>query len=164
MDTALPGWSDFNVAVAGAGAALAGLLIVAMSVNITRILEAQTLPARAGASIGALVLGLAAACLALVPGQPVWLLGLEVLAGAVLAWVLEAFAVRAILRERGQGGPAGRAGKVLAGVLPPAAFTVGGLLLAAGNANGYTWVAAGSVLAIIGSVLFSWVALVEILR
>jgi hypothetical protein len=163
METALPGWSDFNVAVAGAGAALAGLLIVAMSVNITRILEAETLSARAGSSIGALVLGVAASCLALIPGQPIWLLGLEVLAGVALVWLLEAFAIRAILREQGQRA-ANRGMKILVGALPPAVFTVGAMLLVAGAGTGYVWVAAGSVLAIIGAVLFSWIALVEILR
>src|SRR4051794_28924898 len=145
METALPGWSDFNVAVAGAGAALAGLLIVAMSVNIAEILKAETLPARAGSSIGTLVLAVAAACLALIPGQPLWLLGLEVLAGAAVIWLLEAFAVRAILREEGRRG-AGRSGKVLVGALPPALFTVGAVLLVAGIGTGYIWVAAGSIL------------------
>lgn len=163
METALPGWSDFNVAVAGAGAALAGLLIVAMSVNIVRILEAETLSARAGSSIGALVLAVAASCLALIPGQPVRLLGLEVLTGVALVWLLEAFAIRAILREQGQRA-ANRAMKILVGVLPPAVFTVGAVLLVAGAGTGYVWVAAGSILAIIGAVLFSWIALVEILR
>ncbi|MFD1212093.1 hypothetical protein ACFQ36_08570 [Arthrobacter sp. GCM10027362] len=163
MESALAGWSDFNVAVAGAGAALAGLLIVAMSVNIVEILKTVTLPVRAGSSIGALVLGVAASCLALIPGQPVWLLGVEVLAGAAVVWLIEVFAARAILREAGQR-PAFQAVKILAGSLPPAVFTVGAVLLVAGASDGYAWVAAGSVLSIISAVLFSWVALVEILR
>jgi hypothetical protein len=163
MENALAEWTDFNVAIAGAGAALAGLLIVAMSVNITEILKTATLPARAGASIGALTLGLAASCLGLIPGQSAWLLGLEILAGVALLWVLEWFAVRAILREEGQGA-ATRAMKVLVGVLPPAAFTIGAVLLVAGADSGYVWVAVGSILAIVGAVLFSWIALVEILR
>jgi hypothetical protein len=163
MESALEGWTDFNVAVAGAGAALAGLLIVAMSVNIAQILQTETLPARAGSSIGALMLGVAASCLALIPGQPVWLLGIEVLAGAAAAWLLEAHAVRTILREKGRyGGP--RTIKILIGVLPPALFTAGAALLVAGMGSGYVWVAAGSIVAIVGAVSFSWIALVEILR
>ena len=163
MDNALAEWTDFNVAIAGAGAALAGLLIVAMSVNITAILNTATLPARAGASIGALTLGLAAACLGLIPDQPAWLLGLEILAGVVLLSLLEWFAVRAILREEGQRAFA-RVMKVVVGILPPAAFTAGAVLLLASADAGYVWVAAGSILAIVGAVLFSWIALVEILR
>ncbi|NKX50869.1 hypothetical protein HER39_09880 [Arthrobacter deserti] len=160
MENAFADWSDFNVAVAGAGAALAGLLIVAMSVNIAETLNAATLPARAGASVGTVMLAVAASCLALVPGQPVWLLGAEVLAGAGVVWLLEAHAARPILREPGQRG-AVRAMKVLVGALPPAVFTAGAALLAAGADSAYAWVAAGSVLAFLGAVLFSWIALVE---
>ena len=163
MENALGEWTDFNLAIAGAGAALAGLLIVAMSVNIAEILKTATLPARAGASIGSLTLGLAASCLGLIPGQPTWLLGLEILAGVALLWLLEVFAVRAILREEGQNA-ANRVMKTVVGILPPVAFTAGAVLLVAGVDTGYVWVGVGSVLAIVGAVLFSWIALVEILR
>ena len=101
------------------------------------------------------MLAVAAACLTLIPGQPLWLLGLEVLAGVALVWLLEAFAVRAILREEDRHG-ACRSGKVLMGALPSAVFNVGAVLLVAGADTGYVWVAAGSILAIIGAVLFSW--------
>ncbi|GER22780.1 hypothetical protein NCCP1664_12770 [Zafaria cholistanensis] len=163
MESTAGEWADFNLAIAGAGAALAGLLIVAMSVNIAQILRTATLPSRAGAAIGALTLGMAASCLGLIPGQPGWLLGLEVLAGVVLLWLLEVFAARAILREEGQHA-ARRVLKVLVGILPPVAFTIGAVMLVAGADSGYGWIGAGSVLAIVGAVLFSWVALVEILR
>jgi len=54
MEEPFASWSEFNVAVAGAGAALGGLLIVALSVNIQKIAESRGLAARAGASIGSL--------------------------------------------------------------------------------------------------------------
>ena len=47
MAEPLEGWTDFNVAMVGATAALAGLLIVAMSVNIAEIMKSPTLLARA---------------------------------------------------------------------------------------------------------------------
>ena len=40
MYESLEAWSDFTVAMTGATAALAGLIIVAMSVNIERIVKA----------------------------------------------------------------------------------------------------------------------------
>ena len=40
-------WSEFNVAMAGATAALAGLVIVAASVNIGEIVKSRTLTALA---------------------------------------------------------------------------------------------------------------------
>ncbi len=44
-------WADFAVGVAGATAALAGLLFVAVSVNIQRIMQFAYLPARAGQTL-----------------------------------------------------------------------------------------------------------------
>jgi len=68
-------WSD--LAVAGAGAALTGLLFVAVSINLTRILEFSYLPERAMETLS-LLLGLHVVhLLMLTPGQPRALLGTE---------------------------------------------------------------------------------------
>ncbi len=48
-------WGSFFVAETGASAALAGLLFVAMSINLRRILEFPSLPGRAGETIAILV-------------------------------------------------------------------------------------------------------------
>ena len=47
-------WTNFFIAAAGASASLAGLVFVALSVNINRILEYPQLPSRAAATIGTL--------------------------------------------------------------------------------------------------------------
>ncbi|SNS82262.1 hypothetical protein SAMN04488107_3903 [Geodermatophilus saharensis] len=52
-------WHDLAVAAVGATAALTGLLFVAVSTNLDRILAFPTLPRRAAATLG---LGIAAAC------------------------------------------------------------------------------------------------------
>ncbi|KQX05642.1 MULTISPECIES: hypothetical protein [unclassified Leifsonia] len=162
MDTMLEGWTEFNLAIAGAGAALAGLIIVAMSVNIREILQTATIPARAAAFIGALLLGVTASCLALIPRQPLWALGVEILVGTVVAAWLEFAAARTIVREdRANGSPLL---KNAAGIAPLVAFAAGSVLLIIGEADGYYGVAIGSILAILSAVLLSWIALVEILR
>jgi len=162
MIDALEGWSEFSVAVAGAAAALAGLIIVAMSVNIERILATRSVPARAAAAIGALVLAVAAACLMLVPARPVWLLGIEMLIGAAVVWVLWAVMLRAVLADRAGNRPV--AARVVPAALAPVLFTATGGLLVAGAASGLYWLAAASVISIVAGVVVSWVALVELLR
>jgi hypothetical protein len=162
MNASELGWSEFYVAVAGAAAALAGLIIVAMSVNIERILSTRSIPARAASAIGALVLAVAGCCLGLVPGQPLWALGVEVLVGTVVLWVLWIIVLRDVLADRTPEQPG--LPRFGAAVVAPALFTVSGIVLLAGGVGGLYWLAAASVVAIVAGVVFSWIALVEILR
>src|ERR1700759_2017005 len=77
-------WSDFFVAEAGAAAALTGLLIVAISINLKQIAETRLLSGRAAETLILLGGVLALATFGLVPGQPLWLLGVELLAVAAV--------------------------------------------------------------------------------
>lgn len=163
MDAAATGWSEFFVATAGATAALAGLIIVGMSVNIEKILQSRSIPARAAAAIGALTLAVATSCLGLVPTQTTWIFGLEVLAGAAALWALWAATLRAVLADPEPSRPGFPRYAIAA--LAPILFTVAGAALLAGSERiGLGWLAAASVVSIIAGVLFAWIALVEILR
>lgn len=162
--TVTAGWSDFAVALAGAAAALAGLVMVAISVNIREILAFSGLTSRAAAAIGSLVLVVVVAALILIPGQPGSLLGAEVLIAVVPVVVLHIVSLR---RRRRDGASARHS---LALYVPLAALQLlpvagGGLLLlfAPGTAGLYL-LAAGLILTVIGSMLDAWVLMVEILR
>ncbi|SIN68967.1 hypothetical protein [Agromyces cerinus] len=164
MSEALEAWTEFNVAMVGATAALAGLLIVAMSVNIGEIMKSATLPPRAAASIAALVLAITAGAFGLVPGQPIVAYGIEVLAAAVLAGVFQVHAIRVVMRED-RVSPLDRVLKSIAGVLPIVAFLGGAVLVVAGVVEaGLVAMAVGAVLSIIAALLMAWVVLVEVLR
>ena len=157
-------WGGFFAASAGAAAGLTGLIIVAMSVNIATIIAIPSMTSRAGATIATLVLAVVASIAALVPGQPLWLYGVEVLVfGAAAAVFAVDSAVRVIsVRPRGsRWGGVPKSAVVIAQVLP---YLVGGVLLVTGAESGLGWVAAGIVLVFVGSVLNAWVLLVEILR
>ena len=55
-ETMPEGWSDFFAANAGVAGALAGLIIVAISVNVQTILKIPGMTSRAGATIASLIL------------------------------------------------------------------------------------------------------------
>lgn len=155
-------WNDFFVATAGAAAALAGLIIVAMSVNIAKIIEIPSMPARAAATISSLVLIVVVAAAGLIPGQSDVLYGVEVLLLSALALGFAIDAAVRILRQGAEHGPL--ALKAAVPVLQVVPFAVGGVLLLLGLPVGLGWLAAGSILVFIGSVVGAWVLLVEILR
>jgi hypothetical protein len=158
-------WTDFFIAAAGAAAALAGLVIVAISVNIQQILKFAHLPARAAATISTLVLILVSCMAGLirqVPSAFAW----EILAFGIGAWIMQ-------LRSNRQAFAAGRefqrppwesALETVLGQIQTLPFIVAGILLLQGNRQGIYWMAAGVIAIFIFSVMNVWVLLVEILR
>ena len=127
MDTVADAWTNFFVAMAGATAALSGLLIVAMSVNIRQLLASPSLPARAGAAISAVAGALVASCLMLVPAQPRWAFGIEVLAIAAVLWLIWRAVPAEVRADPQPNRPAATRYGVPA--VAPALFTVSGVLL-----------------------------------
>jgi hypothetical protein len=97
------GWGELFLAEAGASAALAGLLFVAISINLERILQGTGLPGRAGEAIVLLVAVLVVSTLGLVPGQSPTVLGAELLGAGLVAWlILVVIDVRAVRSRVGQ--------------------------------------------------------------
>ena len=78
-------WSDLFVATAGAAAALTGLLFVAVSINLDRILSFPGLPNRALATLVLLLGATIVSILGLAPGQSTTALGIELLVVGLLA-------------------------------------------------------------------------------
>ena len=67
----MQGWSNFLVAELGAAAPLTGLLFVAVSINLARILQFSHLPSRAAEALLALISVLFVTTFALIPRQSV---------------------------------------------------------------------------------------------
>ena len=162
--TAQAHWMDFYLTAAGAAAALAGLVIVAVSANLKEILRFPSLPAQAAASIGALVLILVSSMAGLIPGQGSGMLGWEVVIFSLPAWWLQVRANRQFTARQ----PKRPWGEVLASVVMGQAqvlpFIIGGLVLLTGNDTGRSWVAAGILTIFAFAMLNVWVLLVEIRR
>jgi hypothetical protein len=156
-------WAEFNVAMVGATAALAGLVIVASSVNIGEIIKAKPLTARLGAGIAALVLAIVASALGLVPTiTPFWF-GILLLGATLIAGSFQVEATRTIYANRN---PAARAKFVKSafGFTPILAYLVSAVAVMVGHPAGLTFAAAGCILAIVAGIIVSWVVLVEVLR
>ena len=159
----LDAWSEFNVAMVGATAALAGLVIVAASVNIGDIIKTASLTARLAASIAGLVLALAASAIGLFPGIEPLPYGVAVI---VLAAAASAFQVHATLRVLQNKAPENRLrwAKAAVGFAAPLAYLTGCTLVATGDAYGLAWLGIGSIVAVMAALLVSWIVLVEVLR
>src|SRR5271154_545849 len=87
MNSLTPDWQSFFAAELGALASLTGLVVVAISINLSRILAVANLPTRAGEALVTLVGALVVVSVGLVPGQPVRLLGAEFLSIGLVTFV-----------------------------------------------------------------------------
>lgn len=159
------GWHDFFVANVGAAAALAGLIIVAMSVNIEAIIKIPVITARAGATVASLVLSLVSGGIMLIPAQNTLPLGAAILVAAVITGVIVTqSAVQVVRVERRHRPPMSTTAKVVVAAIQVLPFGVGAVLLLTGNSAGIAWIASGVLLVFAGSATNAWVLLVEILR
>jgi hypothetical protein len=159
------GWGDLFLAGAGASAALGGLLFVAVSINLDRIVALRSLP---GAALGAIVLLVAVlmvSMVALVPGQARWMLATEVLVVGISAWsIMTAIWIRA-LRAPIPNQP--RFVPVISVVVTQAAtlpIVVAGVSLLLGAGGGLYWVVPGVTFCLLVAIANAWVLLVEVVR
>ncbi len=163
MNPAFAEWHDFFVAQAGASAALAGLMFVALSINIERILQSPWLPPRAGASMVLLIGSVVQALMALWPGQTMWTSGLEELIVGAVVWLYASWIILASPHTPKEYGGT-TSGLVLTqlAALPAVGGSIA--ILATGHGGGIYAIAFSLLAAIVVGVLNSWVLLVEILR
>ena len=157
-------WHDLFVAMAGASAALAGLLFVAVSINVDRIIKYKGLPERGLETLAMLLSALVVCVAGLMPGQSHAALGIELLA---IAAVLLAIMAKLPIADLPDGIKVpsnyvlGRQVVRLGGAV---VLAVGALAVLFAALGGLYWVTAAIVLLTLGAVGNAWVLLVEILR
>jgi hypothetical protein len=154
-------WTDFANTVAGGAAALAGLLFVGLSLNLSEVLKYPGVPARAAVTLGLTVAILLTAIFVATPGQDhrvlaaeVGVVGLATVAGVIVG-----------LRQQRKGQHPARAltSTLLLGV-PALLLIVAAVSLWLQRGGGLYWVTAAVATGFVSATANAWVLLVEIKR
>lgn len=157
-------WTDFAVGVSGAAAALAGLLVVSISINVREIAGDAALAPRAASALGMLVTPLVTAICVLIPDQSRDALGVELLVvGVVSAFVLirQSWPRDLAPHRTVRSWFIGQAMWVVITVVP---LLVAGIGLLTTELGALYWLPLSVIGALIGGLLQAWVLLIEILR
>ncbi len=164
MTPSITDWANFFTAEVGAAAALTGLVVVAVSINLGRILSFPQLPPRAAEPIVMLTGALILSSFGLVPGQPIAMFGAEVLAIGLLI-LLVALRNQLPLTQPVEGVTRVKIllrALVCAFVALP--LVIGGILLVLGWNAGLYLAGIGVLIALTAGVWNAWVLLIEIMR
>jgi hypothetical protein len=158
-------WKDLFVAVAGASAALAGLLFVAVSINVERIVKYEGLPERGIEALAMLLVPLVASIAGLLPGQGHVAFGVELaVIAAVLVAVLLSLPISANFPDHIEMPAHYLASRQVVRFLGTVPLAIGALAELFAVAGGLYWLGAAIVFLTLGAVVNAWVLLVEILR
>lgn len=160
----LPQWSAFFSVEASSSAALIGLLFVAVSINLSKIVGSPLLVARSAKALLTLTGVLLAATVCLIPGQPDAILGVELIVVGALSWIF----ITIMERRSSQNNPyTGKFQKVSYVILAQGSAlptVVCGIFFLAGRRGGLYGLVAGMLVSVVTALLDAWVLLVEILR
>jgi hypothetical protein len=156
-------WFEFAVAIVGAAAVLSGLLFVAMSINIERIMGIVTLPSRAAGTLVLFVIPLLIGTWILIPEQSSMVLGVELVATGLLGGGLVLRLNRPSKRAAEETWGAWL-GSYVPSIMVAVLTVLGGITLIAERGGGLYWVAPAVVIALLTGLTGAWVLLVEILR
>jgi modulator of FtsH protease len=157
-------WESFAVALVGASAVLAGLIFLAVTINIDRILSVPGLPGRAGENLILFLAALGEAAFVLIPGQPVTALGVELIASGAVALGLLAALVLPAMRRPSRQPRTWRAARVITALAATVPVVLAGLSLLGALPGGLYWFVGGVLAAIFIATANAWVLLVEVVR
>jgi hypothetical protein len=157
----LAAWTDFANTVAGGAAALAGLLFVGLSLNLSEVLEYPGVPSRAAATLGLTVAILLIAIFVATPGQGRQALSLEI---AVIGVATAAMVLVAMRHQRAGPNRAKALTSMLMLMLPAVLFLVAALSLWFERGGGLYWVTAAVTTGFVAATANAWVLVVELKR
>jgi uncharacterized membrane protein len=157
-------WNTLLAVEAGAAATLTGLVFVALSINLSKILTIPGLPGRGAESIMQFLEVFLISTVALIPRQPERIFAIEVLVIAVVSWGAQVTVqVRYLLVRTGHPWSwfLNRAVLSQFATIP---FGVAGITMLLGGPGAIYWLVPGFVFSFLAGIVSAWVLLVEILR
>ncbi len=149
---------------AGAAATLMGLVFVAASINLSRILTFPGLPGRALESILQLLEVFLICTLALVPGQADRTMAIEFIAIGAIFWLIQIAGQVHYLTMRSGHPWSWFVHRAVLGQFATVPFSVAGVMLWFGNCYALYWLVPGLVFSFVASLVSAWVLLVEVQR
>ena len=157
-------WTSFFSAEVGASAALVGLIFVAISINLPRIITGTQLIPRCAQALFILMGVLLASTFCLVPNQPAAFLGCELAGLGLIVWISATIFQRSASRDN----PYVRLRlKVLHMTLTQLSTipaVIAGVSLIVLRGGGLYWLVAGTIVSFTTALLDAWVLLIEIQR
>jgi hypothetical protein len=157
-------WITFALAISAAGATLAGLVFVAVSLNLKRILEYANLPGRVAQTLILFVTPLVTGLFLVVPGQ-----SRAVVAAELLITGLAIGTGQLVINARSPHSDqetrlTWMVGRVLPAVASCGFLVLSGAALLAQSVGGLYWLVPSVLVAIVFGLVNAWVLLVEIQR
>jgi modulator of FtsH protease len=162
--TTLADWSAYLSTWAECSATLTGLVFVAVSINLARIVETPGLPGRAAESLIQLFGVLLISAAGLVPKQSLRTYGVHVLVLAILSWVMQTVSQIHYVRQRTRHPHYWLWTRVTQTQLATIPFSVSAILMMHDSPAGLYWVAPAAALSVVAGVISAWVLLIEIVR
>ena len=154
-------WSDFANTVSGGAAALAGLLFVGLSLNLSEVLKYPGVPARAAATLGLTVAILLTAIFVATPGQSFRALAIEI-------GVIGALTAAMVLAGMAQQRAGTHRNRVLTSMvmllLPAVLLIVAAISLWVQRGGGLYWITAAVTTGFVSATANAWVLVVELKR
>jgi hypothetical protein len=157
-------WSNYLAAVAEVAATLTGLVFVAVSINLSRVISLPGLVGRAAESLMQLFAVVIISINALIPGQSSLALGMKVLGLGSLLWIVETVMQIRYMQTKPTRWRRWVFLRIAQTQFANIPFCVCGILLIRGSTGALYWLPTGFVFSLLAGVIGAWVLLVEILR
>lgn len=158
------GWETFFAAEVGASAALTGLLFVAVSISLSKIVASPHLPNRALQALIVLLQILVISSLMLVP-QSLFLIGIETVTIGLAIWIVDAiFDFRSLRAAATTSYRSRTVYRAIVSELAALLYVVAGAIILGAGSTGLYWLVPAMLGAFLVAILDAWVLLIEINR